>query len=396
MLYKLETLKNQFPLMNFDFIQDVNLLLIINSLQGRFIGGVVRDALLGIKTYDIDIATPLLPIQVINIMIKLNFHPVATGIEYGTISIFLKPYKIEITTLRKDVKTFGRKAEVIFEGTWEEDALRRDFTFNALYLENNNQEYYIHDYHNGIEDLLNKKIKFIGNYQERIKEDYLRIMRFVRFYLRYGTNQLENYENETKFLSEFVPHMNLLSIERIIMEINNILKTDKWILGIKILNHLKINEIFFKQKLFIPYNNQNMYEYMHQLPIQHKFLIIFHKINLKIIEKLPFEKIIKQELKMYIQSDWSLEYLSKIFYKEKEFYIIPFLLAMWSFINMINEDTDKYILKLINIFIKNEQMINFQEEFNIYKNNYVYINKEGPLRGEEEIQMRITFLKNYL
>jgi tRNA nucleotidyltransferase/poly(A) polymerase len=388
MIHTISKIKNKFPLMNFDFLKCENLINIINKIEGRFVGGAVRDGLLGISTYDIDISTKFFPNEVISILNNLTFNPVATGIEYGTVSVFLKPYKIEITSLRKDVKTFGRKAEVVFGGTWQEDSERRDFTFNSLYLDISEKDNYaIYDYHNGIEDLLNKKINFIGNYKLRIEEDYLRIMRFVRFFLRYGKNQEDSYKEEILNLYKFVPFMKLLSIERIIMEITSILKTEQWILGIKILNELKISELFFQKDLFICSNCKK------NILILDKFVIIFHKIDLKIIEKLPLEKNIKYYLKTYIQCDWSLINLSKIFYRKKDFNIILDLLNLHY---IINDKLKKEELNLFNVFIENKRNINFNHKFIEYKNNYIFKNLEGPLRGEEEIEMRINFFKSFL
>jgi tRNA nucleotidyltransferase/poly(A) polymerase len=396
MIHTLSKIKNTFPLMNFDFLDNQKLYTIINEVQGRFIGGVVRDGLLGISTYDIDISTNFPPQTVIDLLTKLNFNPVATGIEYGTISVFLKPYKIEITSLRKDVKTFGRKAEVVFGGTWEEDSSRRDFTFNSLYLDiSDKNNYKIYDYHNGIEDLVNKKVKFIGDYKKRIEEDYLRIMRFIRFFLRYGKNQEKNYKEEIKQLYEFIPSMNLLSIERILMEIKSILKTEKWLLGIKILNEIGINNIFFKKDLFINEKLKNF----EPISINNKILIIFHKIDLKIIEKLPIEKKLKNTLKMYIQSDWSLKYFSKILYKEKNFDLISNLLNLFYIINNTTNENYEFLKnnkKFFDIFLFNKKSIDFNQEFTEYKKKYIFKNLEGHLRGIEELQVRFDFIKNLI
>ena len=150
--------------------------------EARVAGGAVRNALLGEPIGDIDIATTLQP-QEIMMAFKtagLSVHP--TGIEHGTVTVVVdhKPY--EITTLRRDVKTDGRRAVVAFTDNWKEDALRRDFTINGLYCDAAGK---IHDYVNGYADILRKRIIFVGAPQARIKEDNLRILRFFRFLAAY-------------------------------------------------------------------------------------------------------------------------------------------------------------------------------------------------------------------
>ena len=162
-----------------------DLQLIFNLLDdnARLVGGCVRDFILyGKLVYDIDIATPFLPDEIIA-RLSAKFKVVPTGIAHGTVTVFGK-HKYEITTLRKDEKTIdGRHAIVSFDATWQEDSSRRDFTINALYADSSGN---IYDYHNGINDLENSLVKFINNPVKRIEEDYLRIMRFFRFAMRFG------------------------------------------------------------------------------------------------------------------------------------------------------------------------------------------------------------------
>ena len=150
--------------------------------EARVAGGAVRNALLGEPIGDIDIATTLQPQEVMTAFkaAGLSVHP--TGIEHGTVTVVVdhKPY--EITTLRRDVKTDGRRAVVAFTDDWKEDALRRDFTINALYCDAAGK---IHDYADGYADILRKRIIFVGAPAERIKEDNLRILRFFRFLAAY-------------------------------------------------------------------------------------------------------------------------------------------------------------------------------------------------------------------
>ncbi|MCP5369546.1 MAG: CCA tRNA nucleotidyltransferase [Rickettsiaceae bacterium] len=155
-----------------------------NGGYARVVGGAVRNCLLSIPANDIDIATNLLPTQVIDILYKEGIKIIPTGIDHGTVSALFTDEIIQITTLRKDIKCFGRKAEVTFTDSFYEDATRRDFTINALSYCVFKEE--IYDYFDGISDLNTKIVKFIGNAEERINEDYLRILRFFRFSHRFA------------------------------------------------------------------------------------------------------------------------------------------------------------------------------------------------------------------
>jgi poly(A) polymerase len=147
------------------------------------VGGAVRNALLGVDISDIDIATEMLPEEVMTVAKRAGFNVIPTGLSHGTVTC-VKDDAYEVTTLRVDKFTYGRHAEVEFSNSWEEDAKRRDFTMNALYSDFDGN---IKDYVNGMKDLEDRNIKFIGNPEERINEDYLRILRFFRFYAHYGT-----------------------------------------------------------------------------------------------------------------------------------------------------------------------------------------------------------------
>ncbi len=152
--------------------------------KARLIGGCVRDALLGYKNQDVDIATNLLPEHVMELLKKQKIHVVPTGLKHGTVTAFYGGEQFEITTLRKDVACDGRHAEVEFTDDFKEDAARRDFTINALSYCPFKAE--IYDYFSGIDDLKQGKVLFIGNAGDRIQEDALRILRFFRFSCYYS------------------------------------------------------------------------------------------------------------------------------------------------------------------------------------------------------------------
>ncbi|WP_341807772.1 CCA tRNA nucleotidyltransferase [Wolbachia endosymbiont (group E) of Neria commutata] len=149
--------------------------------EARLVGGCVRDSILKRDVHDIDLATNLLPDQVIEALKLCNIKTIPTGLKHGTITAIFNQSSFEITTLRHDVKCDGRHAKVEFTDNWQVDASRRDFTFNALYADRHGN---IYDYFGGVNDLEARKLNFIGNAEDRIKEDYLRILRAFRFHAK--------------------------------------------------------------------------------------------------------------------------------------------------------------------------------------------------------------------
>jgi poly(A) polymerase len=159
-----------------------------DGVETRAVGGAVRDALLGLPVSEIDLATTALPEQVMALARKAGLKAVPTGIEHGTVTIVADGVPFEVTTLRRDVETFGRHATVAFTEDWEEDARRRDFTLNALYAGSDGT---VFDPLGGYADLAAGRVRFIGDAEARIKEDYLRILRFFRFNAYYGKGPLD-------------------------------------------------------------------------------------------------------------------------------------------------------------------------------------------------------------
>ncbi len=191
----------------FTFFRDAN-------LDIRLVGGCVRDAILGIETHDIDFAVAAPPDKVLDVFSKNHLKTGTLGFAYGTITTYMPPYVIEVTSLRYDTETYGRQAQVAFSKNWEEDAKRRDFTINAMYLDS---EGHLYDPFNGQKHLAEKKIVFIGDSTQRIQEDYLRILRYYRFSAQIGALALEP-----------IPHI------------------DKLKEGLKILSPERIQKEFFK------------------------------------------------------------------------------------------------------------------------------------------------------
>jgi poly(A) polymerase len=156
--------------------------------EARFVGGAVRNTLMGKDVADVDIATPLMPEEVERRLKAAGIRAIPTGIEHGTITALVSGKSFEVTTLRRDVSTDGRRATVAFTTDWQEDAARRDFTLNALYASADGE---IFDYFGGLADLKAGHIRFIGDAVQRIREDYLRILRLFRFHAWYGKGELD-------------------------------------------------------------------------------------------------------------------------------------------------------------------------------------------------------------
>ena len=190
-----------------------------NKKVAMFVGGCVRKYILGEQIDDIDLATIYNPEEIKEKFEGTEIKVIDTGIEHGSVTLLLNGHKFEITTLRKDIKTDGRHAEVSFTDDWQLDSERRDFTINAIYLDRKGK---IFDPQLGTKDLKNNIVKFIGDPDKRIKEDYLRIIRFIRFSLQYESKTTE--ESTLEAIKLNLDGVNYLSKERILDELLKIIK----------------------------------------------------------------------------------------------------------------------------------------------------------------------------
>lgn len=164
-------------------LQQVLALLNSDGGEARIVGGAVRNSLMGLPVSDMDIATTLLPEAVVERARQAGVKCVPTGLKHGTVTLVIGGRPFEVTTLRRDVETYGRHAKVEFTDDWKADAERRDLTINALYAD---KDGLVHDYVGGLQDIETATIRFIGSAAERIEEDHLRILRFFRFFAFYG------------------------------------------------------------------------------------------------------------------------------------------------------------------------------------------------------------------
>ncbi|MSP00654.1 MAG: CCA tRNA nucleotidyltransferase [Acetobacteraceae bacterium] len=186
--------------------------------EARVVGGAVRDALAGRPASDVDLASPLLPETVIERLTPLGVKVVPTGLAHGTVTAVLPDRHVEITTLRLDVETDGRRATVAFTSDWRADAARRDFTINAMSMTRNGA---VFDYFDGLADLRAGRLRFVGDPASRVAEDYLRVLRFFRFFARHGGTEPDPATQTA--LRDAAPHLRGLSAERVWSELTLIL-----------------------------------------------------------------------------------------------------------------------------------------------------------------------------
>jgi len=321
----------------------------------RYVGGCLRKIIKKETVDDIDLATNINPKQVCEALKSnnINFHE--TGIEHGTITANINEYSFEITSLREDKETDGRHAEVKFTTDWKKDALRRDFTINSIYADNMGN---LFDPFNGREDLQKGIIQFIGDPEQRIQEDYLRILRYLRFYLIYS-----NYKHDPrviKLIKKNIIGISNLSKERLLDELKKYLKSylltklskDKFSMeifaiifpelkNIKIFSYpnefakLKIQEadFIFLLSILTINNEDNLDYFIYKFNISKK-----HQKRLKIIDNFYKDKLISES--------FSEKNLNKIFYYNGRQSVLDIL----NFKIFSSKKIDQKLLNFINYF----------------------------------------------
>ena len=241
---KIKNLVSKIKKYFFPFYNSKNIKLLFKNLENgeskekevaMFVGGCVRNYLQSKKIVDIDMATILTPDEIKKKLKNSRFKVIDTGLEHGSVTIILDHNKFELTTLRKDVKTDGRHAEIKTIDDWKEDSKRRDFTINAIYLSKKGK---IFDPQQGVSDLKNNIVKFIGDPQTRIEEDFLRIIRFLRFTIQYKSS-IEN--STVQAIKLNLNGVKALSKERVLSELLKILKIENFF---KLIDTDELTEIF--------------------------------------------------------------------------------------------------------------------------------------------------------
>ena len=381
---------------------DSNVIQIFNSINNYsaeseilFVGGCVRQNILKEQVEDIDLATNLNPDEVINCLNKNNIKFIDVGKKYGTITAIIEKRKFEITSLRKDVKTDGRYAEVKYCKNWREDANRRDFTFNSIYSNLNGE---LFDPFNGKDDLLNGSVKFIGNSTTRIKEDYLRILRYIRFFLIYSKNN--HSEEIQKIIKQNINGINKISGDRLISELKKIflskgffkIPKDQFskeiiqlifpqIKNFNIIRNIekncnksifKNNDFIFLVSLLIIDETDNADYFIHKFSIskKEKDRILFLKNKYKNISKNFFEKK-------------NLKILLYVHGKDRVIDLIKF--------HILKSKNTQNLEKLISFHLK-EQTPVFPFNAKFLKEKYNY--KEGKLLGDKLKQLESEWLNN--
>lgn len=357
---------------NSKYYKDILLLLKLPNAVSRLVGGCVRDALLNKFNYDIDIATTLLPEEVIKILSQNAIKVVPTGIKFGTVSVFYNGEKFEITTLRKDLDCTGRHAKVSFTSDFAADASRRDFTINALSYCPFEEK--IYDYFNGLKDLELARIIFIGNPKERIKEDFLRILRFFRFSCHYAR---EIDKDGLNSCSELKTNLRSLSKERIKWEMDKLLASNNAPHILQIMCNTEVLQTIFSN---INFNNENLTATIHfsqtiniTLQICTKYAVIFYTISSLKLQDLINLKFSKNE---------SIKIINLIsFLNNFENYPIDFLLKkIW----LEEEDYLDYICAAVGM----KKIIESQAIFFI--DQYLKIQKpKFPLSGTDLLPLGI-------
>lgn len=227
--------------------------------DSRAVGGAVRDVLLGCAAGDIDLATPLSPEHIMAALSRRGIKAVPTGIAHGTITAVVDRTGYEITTLRRDVETFGRHARVEYTDDWRADAARRDFTMNALYVD---EEGGVYDYFGGAEDAKVGRVRFIGDARQRIQEDVLRILRFFRFYACFGKGEAD--KEAVSACRELAPQVSKLSAERIAREFLKLLAAPQPLAALECMTACGVEKHFLPEmtdfdRLKILLENENDY-----------------------------------------------------------------------------------------------------------------------------------------
>ena len=335
-----------------------DILLLLNGLnekeRAKLVGGCVRDFLLTKKiSNDVDISTILQPKEVVEILDKYRLNAdkkyiiLDKDISYGTIVVIIDDVRYEITTTRSDIACFGREAKVEFCQDFQNDSNRRDFTINALYLGLDGK---ILDFHDGLNDLKNGVIRFIGNPKQRIEEDFLRIIRFFRFATKFNFFAFDSDIIETIKLTKY--GLKHISRERIRSEIFKLLEYDNWFLGLKKIVENGLSEEIFCQK-DVKINNESANF------VCDKIVELFYFFNFDVAILNSFKqsfKFTKDEMKFtdFLTSFWELSNGGKDFNIDAKMLIFH---AKNEFIKDIFHILDKKIANQLEIFLSKQKLL---------------------------------------
>jgi len=378
--------------------ENKKLISILNPINSKthtqFVGGCVRKAIEGKLTTDIDLATVYKPEKIKKILLKNNYKVLDSAIKYGSITTFSKNYKYEITSLRKDIKPDGRHTKIQLTNNWIEDSLRRDFTINAIYCDKFGK---IFDPLSGINDLKNKKINFIGSADLRIKEDYLRILRYIRFSLEYNFNIKDR--NTIRIINKNIKFLKFISKERLFVELKKILEL-KNLLNINNKNYFKkiLNQVY-KIKFFDRLNrveilNKKLRLNLNYLQILSILLVGYNKKNIYFSKEFrlsnkdkDYLNFIYEQFKLLKNKSYDYQTIRRQLY----FYNKDLTLGFLNFIFCIKKEINlKNFIKYM-LFIKKFKVPKFpiSGDFLIKKGF-----KEGKTLGKKLEFLKDSWIKN--
>ena len=362
----------------------------------RYVGGCVRKILNKEKFDDIDLATNLKPNEVKQCLKKNNIDFFETGIEHGTITARINEKNFEITSLRKDISTDGRHAVVEFTNEWTKDALRRDFTINSIYAD---KEGNLFDPNDGVKDLENRKVKFIGDPDKRVKEDYLRILRYVRFFLNYSKE--EHNSNVKKIIKQNINGISKLSKERLIDELKKLVISEGFINICEDHFCKEIVLIIFPQLKNIDILKKIKKNYKNQL-IKQNFIFL---ISLLIIDETDNAEFFLYKYNLSNQDKSKIKFLKEIYDKshDKDFFSKKNLHKIFYFQGKLNL-LDAIYFQLIRSNKKNSKLIELKKYFEkLEKPNFPikakivmekYNLKEGKEFGEKLKHLENLWVEN--
>ena len=362
----------------------------------RYVGGCIRKIINREVVDDIDLATTINPLEVCEILKKNNISFYESGIEHGTVTAKIDDYKFEITTLRKDISTDGRHAEVKFSKDWQEDASRRDFTFNAIYADLHGNLY---DPFNGREDLELGNVKFIGDPEKRIKEDYLRILRYVRFFLNYS--KVDHDVNLKKIIKQNIYGISKISSDRLLDELKKLVLSGGFLKIVKDEFCQEVVKLIFPQLINLNIF-KNINDYSKEIIEKKDFIFL---VSLMIIdltdnsEYFIYKYNISNDDKKRIRflSNIFSKNLDKNFFKEKTLWKILYyngkdhLNDLINFKIVKNVKEDKNLINLKKFFSnQNPPKIDIKAKTLIEKFNY----KEGKELGKKLKEIEDFWVEN--
>jgi len=362
----------------------------------RYVGGIIRKIINKEKVDDIDLATNITPKKVCEILRKNKISFYESGIQHGTVTAKIEDNKFEITTLRKDVSTDGRHAEVEFSNDWFEDASRRDFTFNAIYSDLYGNLY---DPYNGKKDLELGNVKFIGSPEKRIKEDYLRILRYLRFFLNYS--KVNHSESLKKIIKQNINGISKISSDRLLDELKKLVLSKGFLKLSKDKFSQEIITLVFPQLINLGIF-KNINDYSKKIIDKKDFIFL---ISLMIIDNTDNSEYFIYKYNISNEDKKRIKFLSNIYsknidkstFKEKNLWKIlyyngkDYLIDFIDFKIFQNKKLDNNLLKLKTFFNNQEApKLEIKAKTLIEKFNY----KEGKELGDKLKEIEEFWIKN--